>query len=363
MRVKSCLLAVVAVALLAMLGASPALANVTVSTSDGMSLVLTDSGAFSSLTVNGATAPTLSGVAGGFFAIPMDGVALDYQRHTYFAGAAITGTATQSGADVHVTGSADHQTFDIWIRGGLPYLKIDGTVTGNGDDHTFLVDFRLPIDANGWIWANRVNDLQTIDTSSKGNWYFANDHFHWSRHPDLSINPYGTITKTASPAMGLSLTPLFFPPAAYAIEYNVQTGFFIEFELGTTAKTLKHPNTADFHFVLYQHDPKWGNRSAVQRFQSFFPLWFNRVVSGGNWFIDPSPRSKIPATPEDFRFKFSETCGWDDDYTPSPRDDYHSLSGALGLAPVDGGRSLGASGNSGHRRQLEPRRRGLPLPR
>ena len=114
--------------------------------------------------------------------------------------------------------------------------------------------------------------------------------------------------------MGLSLTPLFSPPAAYAIEYNSQTGFFIEFELGTTAKTAQHPNTADFHFVFYQHDPKWGNRSAVQRFQSFFPDWFNRVVSGGNWFVDPG-ESTMPPTPEDFRLKFSETCSWDDAYT------------------------------------------------
>ena len=53
------------------------------------------------------------------------------------------------------------------------------------------------MNANGWTWANRVNSLQTIDTSSTGNWYFANDQFHWSRHPHLSMNPYGTITIAA----------------------------------------------------------------------------------------------------------------------------------------------------------------------
>ncbi len=58
-------------------------------------------------------------------------------------------------------------------------------------------------------------------------------------------------------------------------------------------KTTKHPNTADFHFVLYKHNPAWGNRSAVQRFQCFFPDWFNRTVAGGNNFVDMA----TPVTP------------------------------------------------------------------
>ena len=271
--------------------ALPALAVKTVSTSDGVTLTLTDTGAFSSLTVNGNTVPTLAGVNGGFYIVPMDGVAIDAARHTYYPGTQITGTATQSGSNVTITGTAQNQTFNITLTGGLPYIKVDGTVTGNGSDHAFLVDFRLPVNANGWTWANRVNSVQTIDTSSNSNWYFAGIGFHWVWHPQLSESPYGTITAhnvSGVSDTGLSLTPLFYPPAAYAIEYNAQTGLFIEFELGTTPKTTKHPNTADFHFVLYQHNPKWGNRSAVQRYQSFFPDWFTRTISGGNWFVDPA---------------------------------------------------------------------------
>ena len=116
--------------------------------------------------------------------------------------------------------------------------------------------------------------------------------------------------------MGISLTPLFYPPAAYALEYNKQTGFFLEFELGTTAKTTRHANTADFHFVLYQHTPKWGNRSSVQRYQSFFPVWFDRTVTGGNWFVDPG-ETNMPTTPTDFRMKYSEGVGFADTYTQS----------------------------------------------
>ncbi len=323
--------------LVVLAAALPALANVSVSTSDGVTLTLTNTGAFSSLTVNGNTAPTLAGVNGGFFIIPMDGVAAPNRQpggQTYLAGTQITGTATQNGSNVTLTGTAQNQTFSITLTGGLPYLKVDGGITGNGSDHAFLIDFRLPIDANGWTWCNAVangvydssrsiNDYQTIDTSSS-TWYFAYDLFYMSKHPALSKNPYGTITRNGSGSgsadMGISLAPLFYPPQAFLIEYYKQTGLFIEFELGTTPKTTRHPNTADFHFVLYQHNPKWGNRSAVQRFQGFFPSWFERTVSGGNWFVDiahDTNSGDYPTTPEDWRMKFGETVAWDDSFTQS----------------------------------------------
>ena len=153
-----CVVAVLAAAVLVVLSAAlPAAANVSVSTSDGVTLTLTNTGAFSSLTVNGNTAPTLSGVNGGFFIVPMDGVSIDATRHTYYAGTQVTGTATQSGNVVTITTSAiQNQTFTITLTGGLPYIKVDGTVTGNGTDHAFLVDFRLPVNANNWTWCNAV---------------------------------------------------------------------------------------------------------------------------------------------------------------------------------------------------------------
>ncbi len=114
---------------LLLLAALPALANKSVSTSDGLTLTLTDTGTFYSLSVDGNTVPTLAGVSGGFFIVPMDGQTMDVNRHTYYAGTQITGTATQSGSDIHLTTSAvQNQTFDIWLRGGLPYIKV-------GDQH------------------------------------------------------------------------------------------------------------------------------------------------------------------------------------------------------------------------------------
>jgi len=302
-------LAVVVVAVLC-LAAGPALGVKTVSSSDGVSLTFTDSGAFSSMTVDGNTVPTLGGVSGGFFIFPLDGVQLPTNRHAFNAGTQITGTASMEGSNVRVTGTAQNESFNILLTGGLPYIKVDGTVTGTTQtDHVFLVDFRLPVNAQGWSFARDMVTSDTIDTGSS-NWYDYLHYFQSGKHPSLSLNPYGSITKTTSPTMGLTLVPLMDPPQAYAIQYNGQGGFWIQFEMGTTPKTTKHPNTAEIHFVLYKHDPKWGNRSAVARYQSFFPEWFVRRYTGGNWIDDDDgPRSSIPT---DISVKYLLTAGYAD---------------------------------------------------
>jgi len=319
-RVSPAVPVVLAVVLCMTCLAGGAWANVSVSTTDGVTLTLTDAGAFSSLTVDGNTVPTLAGVSGGFFIVPMDGQAMDYSRQTYYAGTQVTGTATQSGSDIHLTTAVvQNQTFDIWLRGGLPYIKIEATITGNGSDHVFLMDFRLPVDANGWKWGNNQMTSQTISTGSASNWYFNPAVTYQGYHPYQSNTPYSNISAYnvgGVPNMGLSLAPVLIPPESYAMEYNKQTGYFIESELGTTSKTTLHPNTATFKCVLYKHNPQWGFRSAVQRYQSIFPEYYLRRTAGGNWFLCPGTTlTNMPNDPiSDFAFKFGEGQWWTDSY-------------------------------------------------
>ena len=98
---------------------------------------------------------------------------------------------------------------------------------------------------------------QTI-ASGSSNWYITPFHFWQQRHPDLSQNPFATITKTASPAMGLSLAPMFVPPQAYVTEYNSQGGFWIEFEMGTTNKTTQAPEHRGIPLRAVQTQPQLG---------------------------------------------------------------------------------------------------------
>ena len=322
--VSVAILLVMAMAMLCLAG-SPALATKTVSTSDGVSLNFTDTGAFSSMTVNGNSVSLLNGVSGGFYIVPLDGVQPPggWCRHDWGAGSGavqITGTATQSGNTVTITGSASNESFNIVLTGGLPYIKVDGTVTGSTqNDHVFQVEFRLPVNAQDWVWGNTMVEPKAI-TSDTSKWYdflYCFGGSSSSSHPMLSNNHFGSISSTASPAMGISMSPLVYPPSAHVLDYNLLGGFRILFELGTTTKTTLHSNTADFHFVIYQHNPTYGNHASVARYQSFFPEWFVRRYPGGNFADDdnlggPSGTNALTA---DLCVRYIDSAYWANAYT------------------------------------------------
>jgi len=299
---------------LGLIGASAYSAGaVSVATNDGVTLTLNSDGSWNNLTVNGTAIPTLGGVTGGFVMYPTDGIIIPWQRNTFYTGTPVRGTATQNGSNINFSGSANGISFAITLTGGLPYIKVDGTATGGGSNHTFILYFRIPVDANNWKWWDHVNASRTI-TNGSGNWYFVNSHFHQARHADLSLNPFGAITKTTSTTMGLSLSPVLYPPQAYAIQYNSQGGFWIEIELGVTPNTTRHANTASFSFILYQHDPNWGDRSAVARYYSFFPGWFTKLSPGGNWLVD---YGYYPSNPSQLAIKYLETNNFATTWTDS----------------------------------------------
>jgi len=296
-------IALLLAACLSLVCASAASATVSVATNDGLVLTLNNDGSWNSLTVDGISIPQTSNPAGFRVESAPD---VPGHREQYFAGTGIVGTATQEGANVRLLASAEGLDFDILLIGGGPYIEVDGSATcPSAQDRTFIVYFRIPVDANGWLWHEDIATTDTIDTR---NWFFNPYVFQQQRHPQLSDNPFGSITKTTSPEMGLSMSPFFYPPCAYALRYHDDTGFMIEFELGTSARTTKHPNSADFHFVLYQHDPEWGQRSAQDRFYGFFPQWFQKVARDGNWMDDYGIH---PTDPQDFSIVWFETYLWD----------------------------------------------------
>ncbi len=233
-----------------------------------MTLTLNSDGSWNNLTVNGTSIPTLAGVTGGFVMYLTDGIIIPYTRNTFYTGTPVRGSATQNGSNINFSGSANGVNFNITLTGGLPYIKVDGTATGGGTDHSFILYFRIPVEANNWKWWDHINASRTISDGGGANWYFVNSHFHQARHPDLSDNPFGAIDTSN---MGLSLTPVFYPPQAYAIQYNSQGGFWIEIEMGVTYKTTRHPNQASFSFIMYQHDPNLGGPQRGARVYSFFP--------------------------------------------------------------------------------------------
>ena len=83
----------------------------------------------------------------------------------------------------------------------------------SGSDRAVVVSFRLPFDAIGWTWFTDIHERETIEQTR-----------------------------------------------AYHFGY----------------KTAKFPQRAKFNFILYRHDPRWGMRSAAQRYYRFYPQSFKK---------------------------------------------------------------------------------------
>jgi hypothetical protein len=103
-------------------------------------------------------------------------------------------------------------------------------------------------------------------------------------------------------------------PRLFRIVYEKPYGFSIEFDLGLTARTLKFPNEATARFLLYRHDPRWGIRSAQERYLRFFPEWYARTPKApdGLW-VTAIPKDL--KDPEDFGITYFETYDWSKPYS------------------------------------------------
>src|SRR5262249_46804650 len=90
--------------------------------------------------------------------------------------------------------------------------------------------------------------------------------------------------------------------------------FYIAFDFALVLETHRFPNSADFRFILFSFDPRWGFRAAWSKFMKIFPDYFEvRARDQGVWM----PFTDISTVEgwEDFGFKFHEgdnNVAWDD---------------------------------------------------
>ena len=119
----------------------------------------------------------------------------------------------------------------------------------------------------------------------------------------MSRYPLGCVT---SPDLGLAVGIPMDRPRLYRIAYSADLGLlYAAFDLALTKETAKFPNRATLSFVVYNFDPKWGMRAALDRYYRIFPEFFaKRLEREGIWmpFGDISKVKKF----EDFGFAFHE---------------------------------------------------------
>jgi len=88
----------------------------------------------------------------------------------------------------------------------------------------------------------------------------------------------------------------FIRTRVYRLAYDAsRRALEAEFDLGLTPETTAFPSRADFHLLVYPHDPQWGFRDAVERYYRLFPEY--AVRRAGPAALGPRPRGRRDGLP------------------------------------------------------------------
>jgi hypothetical protein len=184
-----------------------------------------------------------------------------------------------------VQASAEAQGGQVVLRGGLPQaglelearlrgdaqcIRVEGMVRDTtGGDRAVGVRFRLPVSAEGWTWYADAEERETVAAGT----------LHRHTYPcesgigECSVYPWSALS---GPQAGLTLAlPLSQGPRVFVIQHDQrEPETSLTFYLGLAADAAQNPSRAPFSFVIYQHDPAWGMRSAMERYYRLFPESF-----------------------------------------------------------------------------------------
>jgi len=190
------------------------------------------------------------------------------------------------------------------------HIVFEGRVSDTrGQDRAITLVFAIPINATGWNWADDIRHNRVISGAEDfGNLVTV----HCGSTGTMSLYPLATITSARE---GLALALDMGRPAHYRLGYHSGTKqFYIAYDFGLSPETQRFPGAADFRFVLFRVEPRWGFRAGWARVMKIFPDYFVvRSHDQGLWM----PFTDISTVQgwEDFGFKYHEgnnNVGWDD---------------------------------------------------
>lgn len=262
------------------------------STRDGLSLALAGDG-IRSLKAGGRELAA-EGVSGFI----VRDVASDSDFH------GLTGRTVAKG-DSAVTGSYD--AGDLNLRLTADYqaradsISVKGKVTDTtGKDRAITLCFALPVDASGWTWGDDIRTSRTIAGTRE-----------YSNEVQIGCGSTGTMAQYPLGAIhddrtGVAVAVDMGKPAQWRICYHPGIkSLVLAYDFGLVKDSERFPSSAEFSFVVYHFDPKWGFRSAYGKLQTIYPSWFTvRSKDQGIWM----PFTNVSSVQgwEDFGFKYHE---------------------------------------------------------
>jgi len=207
--------------------------------------------------------------------------------------------ATQDGDGLRLSGRDQGLEIDATVRPGGSMLRLDGTLRSTEPrDRCIRLSWRLPIAAEGGTWWNDIGTAKAIEPGGAYSYTAP-----LGSHGPFSIHPFSSVAMPDRSA-ALSMAVPMHPPRPFRLSYSAAAGLCVEWDLALSELPEAFPRSADFHAVVYRHDPEWGLRSAAERYYELFPEYFNvRVPKFGNWYY--ADLSELER-PEDFGLAYNE---------------------------------------------------------
>jgi len=287
-----------------------------VGTFDELALMISEKGTIETLSVDGQD--LLAGDVGACFPLSV----CDVTRGEEFVPAEGEAVATDGGSvvqqttmdDISLRLAARYEAYGEMIR---VRLSVGDT---SGGDRGLLVRFALPVAAEGWRWWDDMDSTRTIGETgtyerSRGIREFAALP-EWRDKPALRMGSHSVnFCNVISGPVGLSYAVPLDQPRIFRTGYDADQGlFYIVYDVALARET-EPPGAAEMTFYLYRCDPKWGMRSALDRYYRRFPEFFTKHVKKEPMWMAFSRLSRIDNANE-FRFVFQEGApepGYDDE--------------------------------------------------
>lgn len=199
------------------------------------------------------------------------------------------------------------------------YIEIQGLIRDTlRRDRAITLYFALPVTEGDWRWWDSV----AVSRRAEG----PEELFYYERGVAYGLNgshskyPLGALAGSKG---GLTLAIRMDEPVVHRIAYNPGLHlFYIALDFGLVPERRMDGSPlweAPFRILLYQHDPEWGFRSALQRYYEFFPqLFTKRLEKEGSWFVWGNMADMKDALEAGFAFHWGpegkEAVKWDNEH-------------------------------------------------
>jgi len=146
-------------------------------------------------------------------------------------------------------------------------------------DRAVTLFFALPFDGAGWQWQTDLREARAIG----GRGEFAQlTSVKCGATGSTSVYPLAAVTDDRT---GVALALDMGMPSVCRFVYHAGTRqLFVACDFGLVPETERFPGAADFRFVLFRFEPRWGFRAAWAKFQEVFPEYYAvRSRTQGIW--------------------------------------------------------------------------------